>query len=176
MSCPCVCVARDKEFRNSYFHYLTDRKSALGKFKDYNIFGDEHDEYLTDQERFENIASWVINIVAPLDKATTHIMIEDYSFGSKGRVFHIAENCGIMKYLLYKNGYKFHTVAPTVIKKFATGKGNATKDSMYEAYLKETGLDLIKILTPNCKLGSPITDIVDAWYLAKYMIDGLEKV
>jgi hypothetical protein len=63
-----------------------------------------------------------------------------------------------------------------VIKKFATGKGNATKDSMYEAYLKETGLDLIKILTPNCKLGSPITDIVDAWYLAKYMIDGLEEV
>lgn len=172
LTCPCVCVARDTDFHNSYFHYLTDRKSAVGKFK--NIFGDEHDEYLTDQQRYENSASWVINIVKDLEP-DTHIMIEDYSFGSKGRVFNLAENCGIMKYLLYKGNYRFHTVPPTVVKKFATGKGNSNKDAMYEAFIKETNFDLISILTPKSKLvGNPVSDIVDAWYLAKYMLTKLE--
>ena len=99
------------------------------------------------------------------------ILIEDYSFGSKGKVFNLAENCGILKYMLYKNEYKFFTVPPTVVKKFATGKGNATKEKMYEAFVNETFVDLHKIISPTTKLGSPTTDIVDAWYIARYMID-----
>jgi Holliday junction resolvasome RuvABC endonuclease subunit len=172
LTCPCVCVARDTDFHNSFFYYLTDKKSAVGKFK--NIFGDEHDDYLIDQQRYENNASWVMSIVGDLEP-DTHIMIEDYSFGSKGRVFNLAENCGIMKYLLYKGNYNFHTVAPTVVKKFATGKGNANKEAMYDAFIKETQFDLIKILTPKSKqVGNPVSDIVDAWYLAKYMLSKLE--
>jgi len=73
--------------------------------------------------------------------------------------------------MLYKNGYKFFTVPPTVVKKYATGKGNATKEKMYEAFLNETFIDLHSIISPTTKLGSPTTDIVDAWYIAKYMID-----
>lgn len=172
LTSPCVCVARDTIYENSYFHFLNDRKSTMGVFE--NVMGDGHDDYLIDQQRYENIANWVINIIAPLDPTDLHIMIEDYSFGSKGKVFHIAENCGTLKFLLYKNNYKFHTVPPTVVKKFATGKGNATKDSMYETFQQETGKDLIKVLTPKCKLGSPVTDVVDAWYLAKYMIANLK--
>jgi Holliday junction resolvasome RuvABC endonuclease subunit len=99
------------------------------------------------------------------------IMIEDYSFGSKGRVFNLAENCGILKYMLYKNGYRFFTVPPTVVKKFATGKGNATKEKMYETFVRDTFVDLHSIISPTTKLGSPTTDIVDAWYLARYMIE-----
>ena len=34
---------------------------------------------------------------------------------------------------------------PSVVKKGATGKGNADKDMMYEAFLKETKIDLKKI-------------------------------
>ena len=30
------------------------------------------------------------------------ISIEDYSMGSRGRVFHIGENAGILKYRLWK--------------------------------------------------------------------------
>ena len=102
-------------------------------------------------------------------------MIEDYSFGSKGKVFNLAENCGILKYLLFKNGYKFFTVPPTVVKKFATGKGNATKEKMYEFFVKDTMIDLHNIISPTTKLGSPTTDIVDAWYIARYMIMTTEK-
>jgi Holliday junction resolvasome RuvABC endonuclease subunit len=169
LTSPCVCVSRDKTFSNSFFYFLNDRKSVQGKF--HNILGDQHEEYLTDQERYENIASWVLTILADFKKEDIVILIEDYSFGSKGRVFNLAENCGILKYMLYKGGYSFFTVPPTVIKKFATGKGNATKEKMYDAFLSETFIDLHNIISPTTKLGSPTTDIVDAWYIAKYAIE-----
>ena len=167
LTSPCVCVSRDKTFSNSFFYYLNDRKSVQGVC--HNIFGDHHEEYLTDQERYENIAEWVLTILADFEKKDVVVMIEDYSFGSKGKVFNIAENCGILKYMLYKNGYRFFTVPPTVVKKYATGKGNATKEKMYEAFTSETGVDLHRIISPTTKLGSPTTDIVDAWYIARYM-------
>jgi Holliday junction resolvasome RuvABC endonuclease subunit len=176
LTCPCVCVSTDKTFANSSVHFLTDRKAVVGKFR--NINGTQHNEYLSEQERYENIANWVLSILNGLTNLTCeeiHIMIEDYSFGSKGKVFHIAENCGLLKYLLYKNDYKFSTVPPTVVKKFATGKGNAKKENMLEKFVAETGLDLHNILSPTTKLGSPTTDVVDAWYMARYMIDIMEK-
>ena len=167
LTCPCVCVSKDDTFANSYFYYLTDRKSVMGRFN--NILGDPHPDYLTDQERYENNATWVLEILSNFKSEEITIMIEDYSFGSKGKVFNLAENCGIMKYLLFKHNYIFHTVPPTVVKKFATGKGNATKEKMYDAFIADTGIDLQAMLLPNVKLASPITDIVDAWYLARYM-------
>jgi Holliday junction resolvasome RuvABC endonuclease subunit len=172
LTSPCVCVSRDKTFSNSFFYFLNDRKTVQGKC--HNILGDEHGEYLTDQERYENIAGWVLGILADFKKEEVTILIEDYSFGSKGKVFNLAENCGLLKYMLYKNGYKFFTVPPTVVKKFATGKGNATKEKMYEAFVKDTFVDLHSIISPTTKLGSPTTDIVDAWYIARYMIDKTE--
>lgn len=77
--------------------------------------------------------------------------------------------------MLYKAGYKFFTVPPTVVKKSATGKGNATKEKMYEAFVNETGIDLHNIISPTTKLGSPTTDIVDAWYIARHMHEQLSK-
>lgn len=172
LTSPCVCISKDKTFTNSFFYFLNDRKSVIGKH--HNILGETHDEYLTDQQRYENIASWVLGILLNFTKDEIYIMIEDYSFGSKGKVFHIAENCGLLKYVLYKNGYKFFTVPPTVVKKHATGKGNATKEKMYETFVESTGVELHKILSPTTKLGSPTTDVVDAWYIARYMHDQLE--
>lgn len=173
LTSPCVCVSRDKTFSNSYFYYLNDRKTTQGKF--HNILGEGHEEYLTDQERYENIAEWVLTILADFKREDVTVLIEDYSFGSKGKVFNLAENCGIMKYMLYKQGYKFFTVPPTVVKKFATGKGNATKEKMYEAFVAETGVDLHAIISPTTKLGSPTTDVVDAWYIARYMQEKSNK-
>ena len=173
LTSPAICVARDKTFSNSFFYFLNNRKSVQGKF--HNMLGEAHEEYITDSERYENIASWVLTSLADFNKKDLVICIEDYSFGSKGKVFHLAENCGVLKYMLYKNNYKFFTVPPTVIKKFATGKGNATKERMYESFVKDTFVNLHSIISPTTKLGSPTTDIVDAWYIAKYMIDKTEK-
>ena len=55
---------------------------------------------------------------------------------------------------------------PSVVKKGATGKGNADKDMMYEAFLKETKIDLKKIFDTD-KVGNPVSDIVDSYYVAK---------
>jgi len=47
-----------------------------------------------------------------------------------------------------------------------TGKGNADKDMMYESFSKETNTDLKKIFD-TVKVGNPISDIVDSYYIAK---------
>ena len=174
LSCPCVAVSVNKNFEDSKLYYLTDRNAVTGLVRK-NIVGVLHDEYLTDQERYENIANWVLDILNNLTDREIYIMIEDYSFGSKGKVFHIAENCGVMKYLLFKHGYTFFTVPPTVVKKFATGKGNADKQKMVDAFAEQTKIDLHKIISPTTKLGSPTTDIVDAWFMSQYMIDKVER-
>ena len=58
---------------------------------------------------------------------------------------------------------------PTVVKKFATERGNATKEMMYEQFSKETKVDLMNLVTPDkTKLTNPVTDIVDAYYICKY--------
>ena len=172
LTCPCVCVSNNKVFADNYFYFLHSSKKFEGPV--INIMGDQHLDYSCEQERYENIASWVLSIIAPFDKKETEILIEDYSFGSKGRVFNLAENCGLLKYLLYKNGYSYSTVAPTVIKKYATGKGNASKEKMYEAFRELTRLDIVDIYCSKT-LGSPITDIVDSYYIAMYMWDSVQN-
>ena len=77
LTSPCVCVSRDKTFSNSFFYFLNDRKTVQGKV--HNILGEQHDEYMTDQERYENIASWVMGILADFKKEEIVIIIENNS-------------------------------------------------------------------------------------------------
>jgi hypothetical protein len=152
-----------EDFRSSRFFFLTQNKKLVGNFD--NIEGVLHEEYILEQERYDNIASYFLSRIPKNSK----IIIEDYSFGSTGRVFNIAENCGHLKYRLWDSEFKFDTVPPTVIKKFATGKGNANKDKMYEAFIGSVGVDLISVFSSNPnKVSSPVSDIVDAYYIALY--------
>lgn len=157
-------------FQACTFHFLADTRFLADRFG--NITGIPYPVWKTDEERHEKLALWTLKSIGNPDK----IGIEGYSFGSKGKVFHLAENCGLMKWHLYKQNFAFEAFAPTVIKKFATGKGNANKDAMYAAFVQETSVRLADILTPKKKkLGSPVTDIVDAYYILKYTLaqDGL---
>ena len=89
--------------------------------------------------------------------------------GAKGKVFHIAENCGLLKHKLWVAAHRYQTITPTALKKFATGKGNADKCMMHAAFVAETGIDLMKAMDKESKdCGSPVSDIVDSFYLAKY--------
>lgn len=171
LSCPCVCVSNGTSFLDKYFYFLHDRKSYAGQAL--NILGDQHAEYFCDQQRYENIAGWVMAIIQPLDKDNTVVLIEDYAFAAKGRVFNLAENCGLLKYLLYKDRYNFHTVAPKTIKKYATGNGNANKQMMYDAFFELTLIQLAFVYSKTGKVDSPVTDIVDAFYLTQYMHNSL---
>ena len=126
----------------------------------------------SEPERYENIADWVIDIInsyypkAMASKKNHTINLEDYSYASKGRVFHIAENMGLLKHKLYLNNWDYNLLAPSVIKKYATGKGNSNKEAMTEQFALDTGLNVLDMF--ECKYTSPATDVVDAYYICKY--------
>jgi len=163
LTSPAICVAKDDKLN---FYYLTSKKKYDGKMAE-NIEGQLHDEWDNPMHRFGLISDWVFYVLYDLHEGDYEIYIEGYSFGSKGQgVFQIAENCGILKYRLEQEALSWNTVVPSVVKKGATGKGNADKDMMYEAFLKETNIDLKKIFDTD-KVGNPVSDIVDSYYIAK---------
>ena len=168
LNSPAICIAGDDfDFDKCSFHFLTSKKKHIGKFGK-NIFGYEHKEYNTPIERFTNISTWALDIIHKHKSDTAKVFIEGYSFGSKGQaVFQIAENCGILKYRLQLSpSILYDTVVPSVVKKFASGKGNADKQLMYDSFIKHTKQDLLKMFDMG-KLNNPVTDIVDSYYIAK---------
>ena len=186
LSSPGICVNRSEEefqYEDCKFYYLTNTRKYQGTFKEKMAFGTSAVEYIgtphklhnSPPERYNNIANWAIDIIksqpqlmiGKLWEKHPIIQIEDYSFGSTGRVFHIAENLGLLKYKLkIECGWDYTLLAPSVIKKFATDKGNANKEMMLHAFQEDTGVNLELLLDSSVK--SPITDIVDAYFICKY--------
>ena len=169
LTSPAVCINNEGEYM---FYYLTNKKKYIGQMAK-NIMGFEHSEYKTPIERFTQISTWAINQFNRLEYNLKNIkiFIEGYSFGSKGQgIFQIAENCGILKYRLEQLKLPYEVLPPSVIKKGATGKGNADKDMMYEAFERETKINLKKIFDTE-KVGNPISDIVDSYYIMKIGLD-----
>ena len=130
-----------------------------------NYYCTVYPEWSEDCERFNNLAEWSLQWISAA--GCSRVAIEGYAFGAVGRVFQIAENAGLLKYKLWKEGIEYTVPAPTEIKKFATGKGNANKDMMPEAFNEETGVD-IRAKLDIIKGYNPISDIVDAYYIAKF--------
>ena len=177
LTSPAVCVAEiinnEIKFENCKFHFLKQNKShkSLGK-----IFAYDYPEYTDEIERFSKLASWTIECIRWFDGRVNKVYLEDYAFAATGKVFNIGENTGILKKQLKEAGFKYTTIPPTVIKKHATGKGNANKELMYEAFTAEllTPSDLQTRLTPNSKkIRSPVSDIVDSYFIAKAGVEGL---
>jgi len=171
LTCPCCCVV-DGGFNgdnagldNCRFYYLTSVKKYEGLFLDGQIQGDYFSDWNTQQERHDNISEWVFDTVIG-STVNPMVYIEDYSFGSKGRVFNLAENTGLLKHKLFKKGIKFETLVPSVIKKLATGKGNADKEKMYDKFYEETGVNMMEACDQTT-LNNPVTDIVDSFYIAR---------
>jgi hypothetical protein len=166
MSCPCITVgdSHQLDFNKCSVHYLTDTKRYEGKFK--NINGYLFERPTNQMERFIRISEWAYDIIKDCDQ----IMIEDYAMGSRGKVFHIAENTAMLKYKMHTNRKRWAALPPMSLKKYATGKGNADKPKMYDAFLTETNMDLKKLFNYKGEnIGNPISDIVDSYYLAKYL-------
>jgi len=168
LSCPCLCIYTGDTFSfdNCKFYYVLSSKKLVGTFGK-NIFGSLTKEHTLEPQRYENLANHFIDIIE--QNGVQYVGVEGYAMGGSGRVFSIGENTGLLKYKIYKMSVPFIIPPPTVIKKFATGKGNANKEIMYEHFFKQTGVD-IKALYGYTKttIGSPISDIVDSYFIAKY--------
>ena len=133
-----------------------------------NIHADPYPEWETEEERHELLSKWTMSIITGCE-----VFIEGYAFATSGtsHVRSIAENTGLLKHKMYKVKQSFTSVPPTVIKKYATGKGNANKEGMYEAFVDEllTPTDLKERLTPKAtKVKNPVSDLVDSYFICKY--------
>ncbi|MDX1532779.1 MAG: crossover junction endodeoxyribonuclease RuvC [Nitrosopumilaceae archaeon] len=171
MSCPAICIHPIKPIVNfndcKVFFYTkeTKYKSTFNK----NILGIGHIPYESELERFDNISEWALAILQKYN--VKQVAIEGYSMGSKGAVFNIGENTGILKHKLWQNDIEFITPAPTTVKKHFSGKGNAKKEAMLDAFDNRFDLDLRTILNYTRKnIESPIGDVVDSVAVVDYLI------
>ncbi|MBT9159067.1 MAG: hypothetical protein DDT26_00316 [Dehalococcoidia bacterium] len=174
MNSPAICL-HDKTAGSVEFHYLTTTKKYEGVFKFSNGWEctghtlDCGPSWSSDQERFSAISGWALWVIRTrLFGKPTSITIEGYAMGSKGLVFNIAENTGLLKYKLWLGDYKFNIAAPSAIKKLATGKGNANKEAMDEAFTLETKINVKATLGASASSWNPSSDIIDAYYMMRY--------
>jgi len=169
---PSICIFNGERgdifsFESCIFYYLTDTKRYAKTFLE-TIHGSLLSDVESDMSRYDSISGWGVKKI--LEHGCSEVGLEGYSYGSKGRVFHIAENTGVLKYKLYQNSIPVDIIAPTTVKKEATGKGNADKKEMHKYFFVETGEDLKRKITPLKKnVTNPVSDIVDSYYICKYL-------
>lgn len=173
---PAICLFigdyyEEFSFNNCMFHFLTDTNKYAKSFGS-NIVGQSFDIFESDPERYDSISDWVMEKLGPIDE----ISLEGYAFGSKSnRLFQIAEHTGVLKYKIYQNSIPLSVFTPSEVKKFATGKGNANKKDMYDAFVKETKVKLKEKISPKKKdIGNPVSDIVDSYYICKLLYSKLK--
>ncbi len=180
LTSPAICVYKDEhgghfDFDRCVFHYLSNSEkqqqlaagTGLG-----NLKAEPYPEWQSAEERHEKLATWAYNIV----QGCQEVFLEGYAYGVTSNRAPIYENTAILKHKMWKNKVSVNTYPPTVIKKFATGKGNANKELMYDAFVDEllTPTDLKEQLTPRTKkVISPISDIVDSYFIAKAGVEGV---
>ena len=170
---PAICIndmSQPFDFHSCQFYFLTTVKKHVKKIKS-NIQGESFSDYNQEIQRYETIADWAADKLI----GCNHVGLEGYAYNATGKVFHIAENTGVLKYKLYQMSLPVDIITPGEIKKFATGKGNASKEKMYESFFEETGIPLSSLLgmsrqkTEPQKIKSPISDIVDSYFICKFM-------
>ena len=140
--------------------YLTTKKKALGGSAFF--YGCLQQPFTCDEQRWDQISDWAMMLIRPGDI----VFMEDYAFSAKGQITRIAELTAALKMKLYKRDIPYQKLSPSTIKKFAANHGKATKWMMYEAFVKETNINLEDLL--KCDgTDNPITDIVDSYWIAK---------
>lgn len=172
MSCPamCVCVG-EHVIENCKFYFLTNVKKYVGEFDNGKYHGSLCKKYNSNEERFDQISEHFMRILQDIQKEhrISKMNIEGYSMGSRGLVFNIGENTGILKHKLYNTNILFNIIPPTTVKKCATGKGNSDKNAMYNSFVSETKVNLKETFNyTKLNIDSPLGDIVDSYYICKF--------
>lgn len=134
---------------------------------DYNRL-EKSDDYVENERiKYWNIKSIVNTISKIFDEVIddeVEVRMEGVSYGSK-QTSAIVELAGLnflIRDLCIAKGWKFTVLPPTVIKKFATGNGQADKDLMLASFL--TINDYLKPINKIIKLD----DIADSYFMASF--------
>ena len=148
---------------------ICDVKKAHGTFSVDNFIIQSEpmiDDYENNPDRWDQISDWAIGLLKMWD--IDHVFLEDYAYGARaGLIFQIAENTGLLKYKMMKEGITFDIIPPKEIKLFATGKGNANKDALLEAFEEENSINIKKLLNLTDKQSTPSSDVIDAYFILK---------
>lgn len=171
MSCPGLCIYDTKDklnFDNCQLFFMHDNKKFDKSFG--NIHGFKQKPFETQEERFHNLSEWAMEIIQRF--GVKHACMEGYAMGaSKGLVFNIAENGGLLKHKLWMAGIEVQCPAPSAVKKNFTGKGNAKKDFMHDTLKENEGISVSDRFQLNlAPESSPVSDVVDAYAMVNYMI------
>jgi len=158
----CFKYTLDEEMKPIAYDYLgfTDVKKNQKEKVHFYHKKDTFNHYLEREE-------WMLTKILDFCEDASHISIEDYAFAANGRVFHIAEFTGLIKYHLFQAGKKIRLYDPASIKIFATTRGNCDKISMAEAYLKKKTIGFDYSELPKVKKTSgisPTSDLIDAFF------------
>ena len=173
----CIHIGDTWDISNCQFKYLTSKKKLVGSFgygafsnrsRFVEIKGDPMPLYKNQEDRFDLISEWAVDNLRYGLEYPDETYIESYSFASIGRAFSIGENTGLLKHKLWTLDMNYVIVPPTVIKKYATGKGNANKEAIEECFLTETRVDIRSLLGQSDKSNNPSGDLIDAYYICKY--------
>ena len=176
--CICICEIQNEEFdfKNCRFYFFAQTKHQL-KISHTNLYPHSLIKtYTSDAERYNKLSNWVIDVLA-INGKPRPVYLEDYAYAATGKVFHIGENTGHLKYKFWQYNVKYQIFAPTSIKKTATGKGNSSKQDMYDSFVEQTGFDFRLDLAPNStEIGNPVSDIVDSYFICKHGYKQKEKI
>jgi len=171
-----AAVAIDDMGRPIRILYTTDKKKynnpneiyqkveALKKSKD------QHRSVYNEIRKFfnlENLTKFLTTI--PGAQYPFFVALEDYAYGAiSGSVYQIAENVGILKHWLAKQGLPFKTYSPQAVKIFATGRGNAKKKDVVK--VASNLLDLKGLVShKGGDVAGPGIDIADAFFVARML-------
>ena len=176
LTSPAICVWKETDDNRQFnfdmcdVYYLetAQRLKRATQHEILNLHTGIYPEWETEEQRHDLLSDWTMSIINGCQ-----VFIEGYAFATSGKSYvrSVAENSGLLKHKMYKVKQTFTSIPPSVIKKYATGKGNANKDLMYDAFSEEsnTPSDLQKTLRPKSnKLTNPTTDIVDSYWICKY--------
>lgn len=178
MSCPGITVHHGVEWthENCEFYFFIKPKAKIDYERyegdlGYNVYGKVQPwEYSSEEERYHTIMRWAMDIVLPPGRhpKDVYIGLEGYSMGSKGQVFQIGENTGILKHEVYMRGCPVKIYSPNTIKLFGGKHGHADKQKMYDCFMEETKIPIKEILKfKRNKIDSPLADLIDSYSICK---------
>lgn len=149
----CVMHSTDTGYEVVYTGALSTSPTGLG-------------DYADTIHRANETADKLVNIVDLY--GVTHIAIEGLSFGSVGNATrNLAMLFGIICTKL--NITDPYTVAPTSLKKFATGNGKADKKLMLSSIIEHDGILHAELDAMTIKAGK--YDIADAYWLSRHILN-----
>lgn len=163
MSCPAISVIDTDLFlsmENMRINYLIGTKKYQINLPNRRIYGDPiFKDYKSNEERWSIIAEWVLDCV----RGCEWVNLESQSFGSSGSMLcQISEMHGVLKYVLFKHQINIKLTPPTQNKKTFSGKGNATKLEMIDAFKSKYNINLVEEFDLKGDNLHPVEDIVDS--------------